>query len=89
MIYFLGVYRIVWKNQYLKHWYILIFANEEFALVFNEKQNYLQLKEDARTKVDQLDYIERDKTMEHGKSIRFEKILKHNEKQNLKFITNG
>ena len=59
-------------------------SREKFTLVINEKQNCLQLKKSIRTKDNQLDDIERDRMIEHGKRIKLKEIPMYNEKQSLK-----
>ena len=62
-------------------------SHEELRLVIKEEQNYLRLKESIQKKDSQLDDIERDRLIEHGKRTGINEKLKQNERQSLKFKT--
>ena len=58
-----------------------VISHGEFAVAFNEEQNYRILKDSIRAKGDQLGDIERDRLIDHRKKIG------QNQRQNLKLQT--
>ena len=56
----------------------------EKLIVNFEEQNYFKLRGRVRINVSQRVDLERDSSIEHGKRIGIDKILKQNERQNLK-----
>ena len=56
-------------------------------LLINEEQNHFRLKESVRAKDNQQGDIEGDKLIKHGKRIEIDEILRQNERQSLKLVT--